>query len=108
MNKSRPRFVGQCATVASASAVWAVVGRIPAEAAQAQPLRNWAGNYRYSTDVITYPTSIAQLQEIVRTHPRLKVLGTRHCFNSIADSADRFVSLREIRGSSDSIARRGQ
>ena len=74
-----------------------MIGRIPVEAAQAQPLRNWAGNYRYSTNRITSATSVAQIQEFVRKHARFKVLGTRHCFNGIADSADHLLSLREMK-----------
>ena len=58
--------------------------------------QNWAGNYRYGTDRITSVTSVAQVQEFVRTHDRFKVLGTRHCFNGIADSADAFLSLRDM------------
>ena len=96
MNQSRRRFVGQCATVASTSAVSAMVGRIPSEAAQTQPLRNWAGNYQYSTNGITSAKSLAQIQDFVRKHAHFKVLGTRHCFNGIADSADQFLSLREM------------
>ena len=88
MNQSRRRFVGQCATVAGTSAVSAMIGRA-AEAAQTQPpLLNWAGNYRYSTNRMTSATSLAQVQEFVRKHDRFKVLGTRHCFNGIADSTD--------------------
>jgi alditol oxidase len=97
VKQSRRRFVGQCAAAVSASAVSGMVGRIPAEAAQTGPLRNWAGNYRYGTDRITSATSLAQIQDFVRTHAHFKVLGTRHCFNGIADSADHFLSLREMK-----------
>jgi alditol oxidase len=97
MNHSRRRFFRQCATVASASAVSAMMGRIPAAAAQNGPLRNWAGNYRYSTNSITSATSLAQIQEFVRKHERFKILGTRHCFNGIADSAHAFLSLGEMK-----------
>ena len=96
MNQSRRRFVGQCATVATTSAVSAMVGRIPAEAMQTEPLRNWAGNYQYSATRITSARSLAQIQDFVRKHAHFKVLGTRHCFNGIADSADQFLSLREM------------
>ena len=96
MNQSRRRFVGQCVAVVSTSAVSAVT-RMSAEAAQAQPLRNWAGNYGYSTNRITSATSLAQIQEFVRKHAHFKVLGTRHCFNGIADSVDDFLSLREMK-----------
>jgi alditol oxidase len=74
-----------------------MIGGVPAEAAQTPPLHNWAGNYRYSTDRITSATSVAEVQAFVRTHAHFKVLGTRHCFNGIADSADQFLSLREMK-----------
>jgi xylitol oxidase len=96
MNLSRRQFIDQCATGLSASAVSTMIGRMPAPATQGQPLLNWAGNYRYSTQRMTAVTSLAQVQEFVRQHERFKVLGTRHCFNGIADSADNFLSLREM------------
>ena len=96
MNHSRRRFVGQCAALASTAAVSAATGRVPSEAAQAEPLRNWAGNYRYGTRRITSATSLAQIREFVGTHAHFKVLGTRHCFNGIADSADHLLSLRDM------------
>ena len=74
-----------------------MVGRMPAEAGQTQRLHNWAGNYQYSTNRITSATSVPQIQEFIRKHARFKVLGTRHCFNGIADSADHFLSLREMK-----------
>jgi len=61
-----------------------------------QPLLNWAGNHRYGTNQVTAATSVAEVQEFVRNHDRFKVLGTRHCFNGIADSADAFLSLRDM------------
>ena len=97
MDQSRRRFVGHCAAVASTSAVSAMMGGIPAEAAQTPPLRNWAGNYTYGTTRVTSATSLADVQAFVRAHARFKVLGTRHCFNGIADSADEFLSLREMK-----------
>jgi xylitol oxidase len=63
---------------------------------QAPPLGNWAGNYQYSTNRVTSARSLAQVQTFVRKHAHFKVLGTRHCFNGIADSADQFLSLREM------------
>jgi len=97
MKQSRRQFIGQCSTMVSASAMSGMIGRMSASPTQDQPLVNWAGNYRYSTQRITAPTSLPQVQEFVRTHERFKVLGTRHCFNGIADSADGFLSLRELK-----------
>lgn len=59
-------------------------------------LKNWAGNFQYSTDRLSSAKSIEQVQELVKTHPKLKVLGTRHCFNMIADSTDNLISLRSM------------
>ena len=59
-------------------------------------LRNWAGNIEYSTDQVQTFTSLEQVQEFVKNQSRLKVLGTRHCFNNIADSRDGFLSLKPM------------
>jgi xylitol oxidase len=36
------------------------------------------------------------VQALVKGHDRLKVLGTRHCFNRIADSTDRLVAMTRL------------
>jgi len=97
MNHSRRQFIGRCVSVAGASAVSGMIGRMPAFATPDQPLVNWAGNLRYSTQRLTSATSLADVQEFVRKHDRFKVLGTRHCFNGIADTSDEFLSLREMK-----------
>lgn len=56
-------------------------------------LKNWAGNYQYSTDKLHLARSIEEVQKIVKKHTKIKVLGTRHCFNDIADSTANFISL---------------
>ena len=64
---------------------------------QQQPITNWAGNLTYSTTNIEYPATVEAIQQLVKKYSKLKVLGTRHCFNTIADSTDRFISLRELK-----------
>jgi xylitol oxidase len=59
-------------------------------------LTNWAGNVEYSTGRVDYPASLEELQELVRKYDRFKALGTRHCFNRIADSTDRLVALTRL------------
>src|SRR6201997_1229827 len=59
-------------------------------------LKNWAGNLEYSTDRLYSANSLEQVREFVRKQSKLKVLGTRHCFNNIADSADDFLSLKSM------------
>ncbi len=60
------------------------------------PLTNWAGNHRYSTDNFHTLSSAEQVRKFVKEHDSLKVLGTRHCFNDIADSTRALVSLRPM------------
>jgi xylitol oxidase len=63
----------------------------------AQPrLKNWAGNLTYSTDNVQYPKSVAEVQQLIKKLPKLRALGTRHCFNTIADSKDDLVSTRDL------------
>src|SRR5271169_6018880 len=59
-------------------------------------LTNWAGNLEYSTESLYAAKSQQQIQDFVKTHPRFKVLGSRHCFNNIADSQDAFLSLKPL------------
>lgn len=61
--------------------------------AKTDKLKNWAGNLEYSTERLDQAKTLGQVQEIVRKYPKLKVLGTRHCFNNIADTKDQFISL---------------
>ena len=49
---------------------------------------NWAQNLTYRADRVHRPSSVAELQELVAGSTRLKALGTRHCFNDIADVVD--------------------
>lgn len=57
--------------------------------------RNWAGNYTYRASRIHRPASLDELREIVARAPKLHALGSRHCFNDIADSAE-LVSLEGL------------
>jgi xylitol oxidase len=63
---------------------------------QDEKLKNWAGNIEYSTTNISYPRSVDELVQLMKKHSKLKILGSRHCFNRIADSTDRFISLKEM------------
>src|ERR1700755_3524720 len=46
-----------------------------------EQLHNWAGNVEYGTDRVFSAGSVAEVQDFVRKQSKLKVLGTRHCFN---------------------------
>ena len=61
-----------------------------------QKLTNWSGNLTYGTDQLQEAASVEQVRSIVRSQESIKVLGSRHCFNSIADSSHCFVSLKPM------------
>src|SRR3712207_3281357 len=52
------------------------------------PGKNWAGNYTYRAQKLHRPSTIEQVQEIVASAPGVRVLGSRHSFNDIADSSE--------------------
>jgi len=60
--------------------------------AQTEKLKKWGGYIEYSTDKVFYPQTVDQLREMVRTKKSLKALGTKHCFNRIADSRNNLIS----------------
>ena len=61
-----------------------------------EKLTNWAGNLSYSTVALRKAASVEQIRSFVRSQDKLKVLGTRHCFNTIADSRHTFLSMKPM------------
>jgi alditol oxidase len=59
-------------------------------------LKNWAGNFEFSTDRLYPANSVEQVRDFVKSQAKLKALGTRHCFNKIADSKDNLLSLHSM------------
>jgi xylitol oxidase len=59
-------------------------------------LKNWAGNLAYSTQNIFEPRTVEEVQEVVRKCSHLRTLGTRHCFNPIADSTTNLLSTKNL------------
>jgi alditol oxidase len=59
------------------------------------PGKNWAGNYTYRAEKLHRPSTIEQVQEIIANAPGVRVLGSRHSFNDIADSSE-LVTLEAI------------
>lgn len=58
--------------------------------------KNWAGNIEYSAQNFHEPTSVDELAALITKLDRLRVLGTRHSFNTIADSDADLISLARI------------
>lgn len=59
-------------------------------------LTNWSGNLEYGTQQLYSASSEADVQRFVKSHGNFKVLGTRHCFNDIADTSAEFLSLKPL------------
>jgi alditol oxidase len=59
------------------------------------PGENWAGNYTYQARKLHRPSTIEQAQEIIANAPHVRVLGSRHSFNDIADSSE-LITLRAL------------
>ena len=62
-----------------------------------EPLTNWSGNITYSTPHVEEATSIDQIRSFVKSKDKMKVLGSRHCFNTIADNHHALLSLKPMR-----------
>src|SRR5438105_3112140 len=59
-------------------------------------LTNWAGNLEYSTDRISSANSLEDVRGYVKKTTKLRALGSRHCFNAIADSKNNLLSLKPM------------
>lgn len=63
---------------------------------KAAPRTNWAGNLTYSTDNLHSPKTVSELQEVIKKCKKVRGLGTKHCFNKIADSTENQISTAEF------------
>src|SRR5262245_8767143 len=57
---------------------------------------NWAGNQKFSAARLHYPETVKQVRDLVARCAKLKVLGSRHSFNAIADSSEDLISLERF------------
>jgi alditol oxidase len=90
-SKSKRTFIKVSASMMAAS----FFARLSAWASSTR-LINWAGNVEYSTERLYAANTVTQIKDFVAKHGKFKVLGTRHCFNRIADSKDEFLSVRPM------------
>ena len=58
-------------------------------------LTNWAGNIKFASE-LRRPGSVAELQELVGESEKVRVLGTGHSFNTIADSTGTLVTVADL------------
>lgn len=71
--------------------------------------RNWAGNLTYRASGVEHPASVDELQALLARGGRVRMLGSRHCFNDIADTdglliaLDRMPTLFEVNEARDAV-----
>jgi xylitol oxidase len=54
---------------------------------------NWAGNVAFRAERVEVPSSLQQLRSLIARSAKVRVLGSGHSFNDIADSPGALVSL---------------
>lgn len=58
--------------------------------------RTWAGTHTFAAEAVLEPATIAEAQELVAGHRRVRSLGTRHSFNDLADTDGVLLALTAI------------
>lgn len=59
-------------------------------------LTNWSANITYTSDVVHEVTSIAEIQDLLKSNLKVKPFGTGHTFNSITDTLHYRISLKQL------------
>ena len=94
MNKRT--FIKLSTAIVGGSSGARLLGRASDEPPSGARLTNWAGNYTYSTEDVRRLATVEEVRKFVRENDSLRVLGTRHCFNGIADSPHALVLLEAM------------
>lgn len=68
----------------------------PVETITPERLKNWAENFEFSTANVHYPKTLTEVQNLVIKCDQLRVLGSRHSFNRIADSSENLISFQHL------------
>ena len=58
-------------------------------------IQNWSQNISFQGEVST-PSNLSELQKLIATKNKIRGIGTRHSFNSIADSEDLIISSENL------------
>ena len=59
-------------------------------------MQNWSKNVDFNDKSYLQPTSLAELQELIRTNPKVRARGTAHCFNEIANTSSVALNLAKM------------
>jgi xylitol oxidase len=59
-------------------------------------MQNWSKNIDFNDRQYFQPGSLAELQELVRTHPKIRARGSAHSFNEIANTSSYSINLLKM------------
>jgi alditol oxidase len=94
---NRKEFIKTTSAVVAGSLFSPLVSCTPSsDKTEAIVRKNWAGNYQYQAKNLHEPSTVAELQELVRKLDSQKALGSCHCFNDIADSPENQISTKKL------------
>jgi xylitol oxidase len=59
-------------------------------------VQNWSKNVEFNDRSYLQPESLSELQELVRSNPKIRARGTAHCFNEIANTSSYAINLAKM------------
>ena len=59
-------------------------------------MQNWSKNVDFNDRAFLQPETLIELQELVRTHQKIRARGTAHCFNEIANTSSYAINLAKM------------
>ncbi len=96
----RKTFLRTAASLAAGSILAPMIGCKPESKAptpSTKPVRkNWAGNYQYKAQNLHTPSTVEEVQALVKKLGQQKALGSTHCFNDIADTPLDQISTQNL------------
>jgi xylitol oxidase len=95
-NMKKRTFLKLSSALVTGTALTPFLSCAPDKKEQAMAIKNWAGNLTYSTTNLFEPTSLEEVQDSIRQCDKVRALGTRHCFNKIADSEENLISTQNL------------
>ncbi len=58
--------------------------------------QNWSKNVDFNDQAFLLPGSLVELQDLVRSHQKVRARGTAHCFNEIANTSSYAINLAKM------------
>jgi xylitol oxidase len=89
-------FIKLAGVTVAGAAINPIMSCSPGKSLESDPIRNWAGNLQYSSRTLIEPETLNDVVAAMRENPKLRVLGTRHCFNRIADTDAPLLSTARL------------